>query len=213
MEQNLKQYAPATQRNRLAILDVLKRVLPKDGGILEIASGTGEHCIFFAPHFHPRQWIPSDIHPESLNSIQAWIQGCKTNNIQEPLFIDVTEKKWFNDSQLSLLIKDKITSIININMIHIAPWEACAGLFHGARKILPSGGILYLYGPFKIQGKHTAPSNEQFDHSLRMRNPQWGVRNLDDVMALAKDNGFTFKETVAMPANNFSVIFERNDHR
>lgn len=211
----MKQYAPATQRNRQPILDVLKKVLPPSGKILEIASGTGEHAIFLAPHFAPRQWIPSDVNPISLASIKAWRQDCPTDNLQMPLNIDVTMAEWFKVNESSLKPdqnQNLITAIVNINMIHISPWQACFGLMAGAKEILPFGGILYLYGPFKINGKHTAVSNEKFDQSLKMQNPHWGVRNLEDVITVAKDYGLMLKETVAMPANNLSVIFQRQNY-
>lgn len=211
----MKQYAPATQRNRQPILDVLKKVLPSSGNVLEIASGTGEHAIFLAPHFAPRQWIPSDVNPISLASIKAWQQDCPTDNLQMPLNIDVKKSEWFNMNQYKLQSdqnQNLITAIVNINMIHISPWQACLGLMAGAKEILPLDGILYLYGPFKINGKHTAVSNEQFDQSLKMQNPHWGVRNLEDVTTVAKDYGLILKETVAMPANNLSVIFQRQNH-
>lgn len=205
----MKQHAPATQRNRQPILDVLNRVLPKQGDILEIASGTGEHAHFFAPHFHPRQWIPSDANPLSLDSIKEWQKECPTDNMQKPLPLDVTVPSWFNNTQLDVRTAGQITAIVNINMIHISPWQACLGLIQGAKEILNKGGILYLYGPFQINGQHTALSNAEFDQSLRMRNQLWGVRNLDDVIEVANDNGFIFKEKVAMPANNFSIVFEK----
>jgi hypothetical protein len=214
-EENFKQYAPATQRNRQPILDVLKRVLPPTGNILEIASGTGEHALFFAPNFAPRKWIPSDLNPISLASIKAWRQDCPTDNLEVPLCLDVSVEKWasiYQSSWQSDHNKDPIAAIVNINMIHISPWQSCLGLMMGAKEILPSGGILYLYGPFKVKGKHTAASNENFHRSLISQNPQWGVRNLDDVVALAKDNGLILKEIVKMPANNLSIVFERQDN-
>ncbi len=200
----LKQYAPATQRNREPILEVLLRVLPPSGNILEIASGTGEHSIFFAPAFSNRQWIPSDTNAISRDSIEAWRKESLIENIHPPLNINAQDSIWEIEKQFL-----DITTIININMIHISPWSACLGLMKGAKRLLPSGGILYLYGPYKQEGKHTAPSNEAFDKSLRAQNPEWGVRNLEDVIKVAEDNGLVFKEKVAMPANNLSVIFEK----
>lgn len=201
---NFKQYAPATQRNKEPILEVLLRVLPKSGNILEIASGTGEHSLFFAPTFSPRKWIPSDPNPTARNSIEAWRQESLIDNIQPPLNINAASSSWeLEEKQLN------ITTIININMIHISPWNACLGLMEGAKRILPSGGILYLYGPYKQGGKHTAPSNESFDQSLRSQNPEWGVRNLEDVVKVAEEKGLIFQEMVEMPANNLSVIFQK----
>jgi hypothetical protein len=202
---NQKQYAPATQRNRQPILEVLKRTLPARGNILEIASGTGEHGTFFAPHFHPRQWIPSDANPSFLASIRAWRQDCPTDNLQLPLCLDAIEPRWPIEDTA-----DDITGIVNINMIHIAPWQACLGLLAGARRMLPSGGILYLYGPYKVAGKHRAPSNLAFDQSLRQQDPLWGVRDLDEVVAAAERQGLSLEQTFSMPANNLSVIFKKN---
>ncbi|MEL4894071.1 DUF938 domain-containing protein [Crocosphaera sp. Alani8] len=201
---DLKQYAPATQRNREPILEVLLRVLPPSGNILEIASGTGEHCLFFAPAFSPRKWIPSDANPTARNSIEAWRKESLIDNINSPLNIDATSLSWAVEEQ-----ELDITTMVNINMIHISPWQACLGLMEGAKRILPSGGILYLYGPYKQGGKHTAISNESFDQSLRLQNTEWGVRNLEDVIKVAEENGLIFKEKVEMPANNLSVIFEK----
>jgi len=197
-----KQYAPATERNRQPILEVLQKVIPKEGNILEIASGTGEHACFFAPYFSPRQWIPSD--PDRLLrlSIEAWRQDCKSDNLQIPLDINVTLPDW--DEKID---HSAIAVIIAINLIHISPWSACQGLMKGVGKILHSGGILYLYGPYKQKGKHTAPSNEAFDQSLQFRNPDWGVRNLEDVMELAEKHQLILQKIIPMPANNLSLIF------
>ncbi len=209
----LKQYAPATQKNRQSILEVLQKVLPNDGSILEIASGTGEHSIFFAPHFSPRKWIPSDVNIASLNSISAWLDDCHIDNIEQPLLIDISTESWLNKYQYLWQNEPKITAIININMIHISPWQSCLGLMNSARQILSKDGILYLYGAFKIDNKHTALSNEIFDQSLRSQNSQWGVRNLQDVIEVAKNNGLICIEIIEMPSNNLSVIFKRNDHK
>ena len=147
---SLKQYAPATQRNREHILEVLLRVLPSSGDILEVASGTGEHSLFFAPAFSPRLWIPSDPNPIARDSIEAWREESLIDNIQPPLNINVENSSWeIENKELN------ITTIVNINMIHISPWKACLGLMEGANRILPSEGILYLYGPYKQGGKHT----------------------------------------------------------
>jgi len=200
-----KQYAPATERNRQPILDVLQQVIPAEGNILEIASGTGEHACFFAPYFPNQQWIPSD--PDRLLrlSIEAWRQDCKSDNLQIPLDIDVSLPNW--ETKLNNSAIATIGAIIAINLIHISPWSACQGLIAGAGKILQSGGILYLYGPYKQQGKHTAISNEAFDQSLQFRNPDWGVRNLEDVVKLAEQHQLILQKIVPMPANNLSLIF------
>jgi len=210
-----RQYAPATQRNRESILEVLLQVLPSTGTVLEVSSGTGEHAVFFAPRLHPRNWIPSDPNPLARDSIAAWRESCPTDNLYPPLALDASDPVWVverDELPESLhgidFRRDPIVAIANINMIHIAPWSACLGLMAGARRILPPGGILYLYGPFKQVGKHTAPSNAAFDESLQMQNPEWGVRDLDDVVAVARTENLTLVKTYAMPANNLSVIFQ-----
>jgi hypothetical protein len=200
-----RQYAPATERNREPILEVLSKILPSKGNILEIASGTGEHAVFFAPRLVPRNWIPCDPNPQLRDSISAWHEHYPTDNLHSPLDIDARMSRW--------IVEDReivINAIVNINMIHIAPWDACLGLMAGAGRILPVDGILYLYGPYKQNGKHTAPSNAAFDQLLRQQNPQWGVRDLEDVVEVAKRESLKLQELVSMPANNFSVIFHKN---
>lgn len=194
-----RQYAPATQRNRESILEVLRDVLPATGTVLEISSGTGEHAVFFAPRLAPRKWQPSDPSPIALASIAAWRESEPSENLAFPIAIDARDSVW--------RIAESICAIVNINMIHISPWSACLGLMAGANRLLPSGGILYLYGPYKQGGSHTAPSNEMFDESLQLQNPEWGVRNLEDVIAAAKDQKLTLLKVVAMPANNLSIVF------
>jgi hypothetical protein len=203
-----RKYAPATQRNREPILEVLLQVLPPTGTILEIASGTGEHSIFFAPRLSPRQWLPSDPNPELRASIAAWAEHFPSDNLFPPLELDATQPTWQVEIEQTSNYSP-IVAIVNINMIHISPWSACLGLMAGARRILPPGGILYLYGPFKQGGEHTAPSNAAFDESLRAQNPEWGVRNLEEVIAVASKEHLNFKATHQMPANNLSVVFER----
>ncbi len=206
--EDARKYAPATQRNRQPILEVLLEVLPKSGTILEIASGTGEHAIFFAPHLSPRRWLPSDPNPELRASIATWAEHFPSENLEPPIELDASSPTW--PVETTLLAKSPITAIANINMIHISPWSACLGLMAGAGRILPSGGILYLYGPFKQGGEHTAPSNAAFDESLIAQNPEWGVRDLEEVVAVANTQNLRLKQTYQMPANNLSVIFERD---
>ncbi len=210
-----RQYAPATERNRDSIVEVLLEVLPPTGTVLEVSSGTGEHAIFFAPQLHPRKWIPSDPNPVARSSIAAWREHCPADNLYSPIALDAREPLWVvEQNKLPIQLqdidfnRDPITAIVNINMIHIAPESACLGLMAGARRILPSGGILYLYGPFKQRGKHTALSNIAFDQSLRMQNPEWGVRDLDDIVAIARSQNLSLVKTYTMPANNLSVIFQ-----
>ena len=216
-----KRYAPATNRNRepilavlqkylpstgniFPILAVLQKYLPSTGNILEIASGTGEHSVFFAPHFFSQKWIPSDVTSECLASINSWGEDCPTDNLQSPLTIDVMKENWYES-----LISENINALVCINMIHISPWSACVGLLNGAGKILPSGGVLYLYGPYKVNNQHTSIGNEQFDATLRFQNDQWGIRDVGAVKKVAQECGFDLGEKVPMPANNFSLIFNK----
>jgi hypothetical protein len=204
---DLRQFAPATQRNREPILEVLLQVLPANGTILEIASGTGEHAIFFAPQLKPRIWLPSDPNPILRDSITAWSKQFPSDNLLLPLNIDASLPTWPIEQEAKP--DSPIVAIVNINMIHISPWSACLGLMAGAGRILPKDGILYLYGPYKQGGKHTAPSNEAFDESLQAQNPAWGVRNLEDVVAVANTHNLTLLNIYQMPANNLSVVFKK----
>lgn len=199
-----RQYAPATQRNRQGILKILSEVLPPGSTVLEIASGTGEHATFFASQLESCHWIPSDVNAQARKSIIAWQNACPVENLELPLLIDVIQDNWHQEVQ-----PRQINAIVNINMIHIAPWQAWLGLIDGASKLLPEAGMLYLYGPFKQSGEHTAPSNESFDRSLRDRNPLWGVRDLEEIIATAAARNLTLQQVIAMPANNLSVIFNR----
>jgi len=210
-----RQHAPATQRNREPILAVLEAVLPPNGAVLEVSSGTGEHAVFFAPRLAPRLWLPSDPNPRARASIAAWRDHSPAANLYPPIALNAEDPCWpveqspLPEALQGLDLKQTpIQAIVNINMIHIAPWTACLGLFAGAARILPVGGILYLYGPFRQGGQHTAPSNAAFDDNLRARNPDWGVRDLDEVTAIAAMHHFSLLKTVAMPANNLSVVFQ-----
>lgn len=206
-----RQYAPATERNREPILAVLQRVLPANGTVLEVASGTGEHAVFFAPRLLPRKWLPTDPNPQARASIAAWQERCPSDNLYPPLQLDARDSVWPVEvvGKPESQYRSDITAIVSINMIHIAPWSACLGLMAGAGRILPSGGILYLYGPFKQGGAHTAPSNAAFDEMLQSQNCEWGVRNLEDAIAAAAAQQLKCLETIQMPANNLSVIFQR----
>lgn len=211
-----RQYAPATERNREPILEVLKCVLPPSGTVLEVASGTGEHAVFFAPRLCPRKWLPSDPNPQLRASIAAWRKQFPADNLYPPLDLDVrapvwpietgTSLEWLNRSDFNT---SPLVAIVNINMIHISPWSASLGLMAGAGRLLPPGGILYLYGPFKQGGEHTSPTNLTFDEALRAQDPDWGVRDLDDVVAAASTQHLKMLATYQMPANNLSVVFQR----
>jgi SAM-dependent methyltransferase len=195
-----RQYRPHVARNREPILEILRRILPPHGFGLEVASGSGEHAVYFAERLPALHWQPTDPDPQALDSIAAHRAAGGAPNLLPPLQLDVHTERW---------PAERADAIVCCNMIHIAPWSACAGLIAGAARVLPAGGILYLYGPYKIDGRHTAPSNEAFDAQLRNQNAAWGIRNLADVQALADRHGFGLAQTVAMPANNLSVIFRR----
>ncbi|WP_310427771.1 DUF938 domain-containing protein [Chamaesiphon sp. VAR_48_metabat_135_sub] len=199
---DLRRYAPATERNREPILAILRQVLPPTGTILEISSGTGEHAVFMAPQLAPRCWLPSDPNPDARSSIVAWQKSTPCDNIYPPIDLDASSSQWLVESE------QPITAVVNINMIHIAPRSAYLGLFAGASRILPVGGILYLYGPFKQAGVHTAPSNAAFDESLRSQNSEWGVRDLEEITAVAHSHNLALQQVYPMPANNLSVVFE-----
>jgi len=192
--------SPSVARNRDFILAVLRRALPGRGTVLEIASGSGEHAVHFAAALPQLIWQPSDPDPQARDSIAAYRAAAQLPNLMPPLALDATSSTW---------PATQADAIVAINMIHIAPWAAAEGLMAGAERLLPTGGVLYLYGPFREHGQHTAPSNAAFDESLRARNREWGVRDLDEVAALASQHGFALEERVAMPANNLSVVFRR----
>lgn len=192
--------APAVARNRDPILAVLRRALPVQGTVLEIASGTGEHAVHFAAALPGLTWQPTDRDADARRSIEAWRASTQLPNLLAPLELDVTSAAW---------PIDRASAVVCINMIHIAPWRCTDALMSGAARVLEPGGVLFLYGPYKESGHHTAPSNEAFDASLRARDPEWGVRDLDDVRAAAATHGLHFARRVAMPANNLSVVFIR----
>ena len=179
---------------------MLRLILPPKGLVLEVASGSGEHAAYFAQNLRALDWQPSDPDQEALASATAHRAEASLPNLLPPLHLDVTAAQW---------PVDRADAVICCNMIHIAPWTACEGLIAGSARVLPTGGLLYLYGPYKIGGRHTAPTNQAFDERLRAQNPAWGIRDLDDVTALAARFGFALAETVSMPANNLSVIFRR----
>jgi len=191
---------PATQRNRDAILDVLRGVLPPSGLVLEIASGSGEHIVHFANALPGLTFQPSDPEDAAQLSIAAWAGETGLANIRPPLAIDVRREPW------PIMQAD---AMLCINMIHISPWEATQALMRNAGRILSKGAPLYLYGPYRRKDIVTADSNEAFDADLKSRNPQWGLRQLDDVAELAHAAGFSGPEVTPMPANNLSVVFWR----
>ncbi len=195
-----KRYAPATERNRDAILGVLRDELPLCGTLLEIASGTGEHLVHFAAAFPGLTWQPSDYDDAGLVSIAAWSAETECTNILPPLKIDAAAAIW------PVAHAD---AILCCNMVHIAPWAVAIGLFEGAGRILPADAPLILYGPFIEVDVETAPSNIAFDESLKARNAEWGVRSTDALDELARTNGLGRARRVAMPANNLVLVWRR----
>jgi hypothetical protein len=195
-----KRFAPATQRNREAISAVLAEILPKSGTVLEVASGTGEHIVHFAAAFPHLRWQPSDFDEAGLASIAAWARESGLSNILKPVCIDASAAVWPVEQAEAMLC---------INMVHIAPWAATEGLFAYGARMLPEGAPLYLYGPYREAGVPTAESNEAFDASLKARDPQWGLRRVEDMITLATAHGFLLDQRVAMPANNLSLVFRK----
>lgn len=196
-----KRHAPATQRNREAILAVLRGELPPEGTVLEVASGSGEHAVYFAAALPTLTWQPSDPDPVALASIGAWRAEAGLSNVRPAILLDATGE-W---------PVDRAEAILCINMVHISPWAATLGLMTGAGRVLPPGGLLYLYGPYLRDGVETASSNLAFDASLRARDPLWGLRRVEDVIAAAQAESLAFDRLVEMPANNLSLLFRRGD--
>jgi SAM-dependent methyltransferase len=194
------QTAPAVARNREPILRVLRDTLPPSALVLEIASGTGEHALWFSRALPAVTWQPSDQDPEALKSIAAWRDMSGLVNLLPPLPLDAASEAW---------PVARADAVIAINMVHIAPWAATRGLIAGAARVLGPGGLLFLYGPFREGGVHTGAGNAAFDAELRAQDPSWGIRDLDDVTAIARRHGFDAPERIAMPANNLSVVFRR----
>lgn len=200
MTQDDRLDAPAAARNRDPILDVLRRVLPDTGLVLEIASGTGQHVVHFARALPALDWQPSEPDAGGRRSIAAWSAADGLANVRAPLGLDVIGGNWPIDAA---------DAIVCINMIHIAPWAATLALMSGAGRILPAGGPLVLYGPFRRDGINTAPSNDRFDIDLKIRNAAWGIRDIADVTAEAEAAGLRLDEVVEMPANNLTVVFRK----
>jgi SAM-dependent methyltransferase len=202
-----RRHAPATARNRDPILEVLRRVLPQStaGGsrplVLEIASGTGEHAVHFAAGLPHLDWQPSEPDPELRASVAAHAAGAGLANLRAPLALDVTEPAW---------PLERADALVCINMIHISPWRCTLALTAAAGRLLPPGGPLVLYGPFRRGGRHTAPSNAEFDRSLRAADASWGVRDLEATVAAAEADGLELAEAVEMPANNLAVVLRKH---
>lgn len=199
----MQMHWPAPERNKVPILEVLRRSLPHAGRLLEVASGTGQHAAHFAAALPAWTWLPSDVDPRNLASIAAYVEAAQLPNLAAPRALDVCAQDW----QIG---EGELDALFNANMIHISPWACCEGLLRGAGAHLRAGGLLILYGPFRIGGDHTAESNREFDADLRRRDARWGVRDLETVAELARSFGLTHRDTVAMPANNQTVVFERS---
>ena len=195
---------PAAERNKAPLLEVLSRVLPRSGTLLEVGSGTGQHACYFAEHLPGLVFQPTDIDPENLESISAWTRETALSNLLPPRRLDVTDEDWG---------VGRVDAIFSANMIHIAPWACARGLIAGVARHLSDSGVFVLYGPFRIGGRHTAPSNEAFDAELRARDKTFGVRDLESVRDLAKEGALELSERVEMPANNQCLVFHRDLNR
>ncbi len=196
----MKRFAPATERNREAIAAVLADELPGRGRVLEVASGTGEHAVYFAGRFPALEWQPSDPDAEAIASIAAWRDDAGLANLQAPVLLDAAATRWPLDAA---------DAVLCVNMVHISPTKATEGLFAGAKRVLPSGAPILLYGPYLEEGVETALSNVSFDASLKARDPRWGLRDTGWVDAIASNNGFGRARRAQMPANNIMLIYRR----
>lgn len=195
-------YSPAAERNAEPILAQLRRLLPASGRVLEIASGSGQHAVHFAHALPGMDWQPSDADPKALQTIRTRVARAGLRNLQSPVELDVEARDW----PLAYA-----HAIVCVNLAHISPWGATEGLLTGARRMLPAGGLLVVYGPFRIDGQHIASSNARFDADLRARDPHWGIRAVGDVAAAASVQGLAHEQTIALPANNHLLIFRRRD--
>jgi len=193
-------FAPSAERNRDPILAVLTRVLPQTGFVLEIGSGTGQHVVHFAAALPRLTWQPSDPDAEFRESVRSWLVREKLANVRAPVELDVRRLPW---------PFARADAVLSINMIHVAPWAATEAVVAGAKEILPDAGVLFLYGPYRRFGRHTASSNEAFDAALRASDPAWGLRDLEAVVEIARAAELDLAEVIAMPANNFSVVFRK----
>ncbi len=201
MNSDARRYAPSAARNREPIFSVLRPLLPEQGVVLEVASGSGEHITGLAQESSSALvFQPSDPDPDARHSIDAWTSELGLTNVNPALTLDAASGVW-------PIARANVTFCIN--MIHIAPWQATEGLFQGADRILSDGGVLFTYGPYRRRGVHTSPGNEAFDIDLRQRNPSWGIRDVEAVAKLAGECGFAEPEIIEMPANNLSLVFRR----
>jgi SAM-dependent methyltransferase len=202
--------APAFHRNHLAIRAALQQFLAgKSGDVVEVGSGTGQHVVDFARHFPEITWWPSDLNPQHLKSIAAWRAYAQLSNIRIPLQIDLSDPSWCAEMHDGS-VPGELLAVFCANVVHIAPWRVAEGLLAGAGRYLGPDGLLFVYGPFKRGGKHTAISNAVFDSSLREGNPEWGVRDIEAVEELASGAGLRLDQVLEMPANNLTLVFSRS---
>jgi len=194
----VKDFAPSADRNKDEILEVLPGILPNNGTILEIASGTGQHAVHFAPHFPMATWQPTDRRREILPSIRAWTAEAALSNVAEPLELDVAWETWPIENA---------SAIVTLNMLHISPWSTCSAWLTGAARVLAAGAPLLYYGPMIREGRETAQGNLDFDRSLKARNPAWGVRTLEEIVPLAEERGLALDQVLDMPNNNTTIVF------
>ncbi|MET1026057.1 MAG: DUF938 domain-containing protein [Dongiaceae bacterium] len=192
--------SPSAERNKVPITELLMRVLPGQGDVLEISSGTGQHVLQFAQAMPHIRWQPTEQDADCLKSIASWLASAPLPNVNAPIYLDVHDKTWRIG---------EVAAVVCLNMIHIAPISATEALFRGAARVICAVGILFLYGPYRRQGRHISASNEAFDALLRSKNPEWGIRNLEDVALLAAPEGFELEETHDMPANNLALVLRK----
>ncbi|WP_245675793.1 DUF938 domain-containing protein [Halofilum ochraceum] len=195
-------HSPAAERNAAPIIEQLRRLLPSRGRVLEIASGTGQHAVQFAQALGGVEWQPSDTDPRALQAVRIRAERAALPNLLPPVELDVEASAW----PLA-----HAEAIVCVNLLHVSPWSATEGLLAGARRCLPAGGILVVYGPFRFSGEHIAESNARFDADLRAREPSWGIRDVDEVAATASGHGLDHDETIALPANNHLLVFRRRE--
>lgn len=206
MTPNTPQHSPAAERNREPILRALKHILPAQGLALEIASGTGQHVAHFAAGLPAWMWQPSDAQPEAFDSIGWWCAQADASNVKSPILLNVMASPW---PCVDSPFEQPFDAIFCANMLHISPWATCAALMQGANRHLTPGGRLLVYGPFFEAGTPTSPGNQDFDQSLRQRDPSWGIRQLDDMAQEASRAGLRLRQRVQMPANNLLLVFDR----
>jgi SAM-dependent methyltransferase len=194
----MKRHAPAADRNKDAILGVIREFLQQPAFVVTIAEGSGQHVVHFAKHLPHVTFLPTDGDPDALASIDAHVKEAGITNVEPAQVLDASSDKW---------PVERADLVVCINMIHISPWSAADGLFRGAVRILPPGGYLITYGPYRFSGKFLAQSNEEFDASLRARNAEWGVRDVDDLELVAISQRIKIERTLPLPANNHCLVF------